>query len=104
MVDVAPAAERVDERAVGEPARDRVDGEIAPREVVHDGRVAVGDDLEVVPPGTRRPLAARRRELDPARREPADLAVARVQPQPDQAPGDDEVLDAPVRLEPRTEL
>ena len=44
-------------------------------------------------------LAARRRELDPGRREPADRAVARVEPQADGPAGDDEVLDAAVRLE-----
>ena len=71
------AVERVDELAVGEPPRDRVDGEVAPAQVVLDRRVRVDDDLEVVAPGPGRALAPRRRELDPGRRERAQLGRSR---------------------------
>ena len=50
-------------------------------------------------PGPGRDLPARRRKLDPGRRQPPDPAVARVQPDTDEPVGDDEVLDAPVRGE-----
>src|SRR5215203_4606505 len=101
---VAPALERIDERAVGEPPRHRVDGEVAAPEVVLNRCVTVGHDLEVVPAGPGRALAARRRELDPGRRQAPHLAVARVQTEAYEPARDDEVLDAPVRLEPRAQL
>jgi hypothetical protein len=52
-----------------------------------------------MPPRPRAPLGARRRELDPARHEPADLWLARPEPQADALAGDDEVVDLAVRLE-----
>jgi hypothetical protein len=51
-----------------------------------------------VPPGTRRALGARWRELDPARRQPARFAVRRVEPQADALPRDFERLNLSVRL------
>ena len=102
-LEVVAAVERVDERAVGEPPGDRVDGEVAPREVVLDRRVRVDHDLEVVAPGPGRALAPRRRELDPGRRERPQLGRARVEPEADGPSGDDEVVDAPVRRERRAQ-
>ena len=63
------AAERIDELAVGEAPRHRVDREVAPAEVVLDARLRVDDDLEVVAARAGRALAPRRRELDSGRRE-----------------------------------
>ena len=62
-------------------------------------RVCVRDDLEVVTAGPGAHLLAGRRELDPRRREPPDVLVARVQPRADEAAGDDEVFDLAVRRE-----
>ena len=86
----APSASR---RAIG------VDGEVAPLEVILDRRVRVDHDLEVVPPGPGRALAARRRELDPRRRQRPQLGRARVEAEADGPSGDDEIVDAPVRRE-----
>ena len=65
----------------------------------------VGDDLEVVPAGAGRALDARRRELD-AR--PAGARVPRGRAAwsrtPDPPVGDDEILDAAVRLERGAQL
>ena len=68
-LQVGPPGERIDERPVAEMTRDRVDGEVAPREVVLDARLGVDDDLEVVPPRAGGLLPPRRGELDPGRRE-----------------------------------
>src|SRR5262249_23242633 len=62
-----------------------------------EGRI--GDDREVVPAGAGRDLLARWGELDPGRRQLANLSVARMEPDADEPVGDDEILDATVRLE-----
>ena len=98
-LEVGAAAERVDELAGLEPAGHRVDREVAAAHVVLHRQRRVGDDLEVVPAGPGGDLLARRRELDPGRRQLPDPAVARVEPDADEPVGDDEVLDAPVRGE-----
>ena len=103
-LQVGPAAERVDERAVGQPDGDRVHREVAAGEVVLDARVRIDDDLEVVTPGPGRTLAARRRELDPGRRERPHLRSAREEPEPDRAARDDELIDPAVRRERRAQL
>ncbi len=102
-LEVGAAAERVDELARVEPPGHRVDGEVAPAHVVLDRELRVGDDLEVVPARPGRDLLARRRELDPGRRQLADPAVARVQPDADEPVGDDEILHAAVRRERRAQ-
>ena len=84
---------------VARDARHRVHGEVAPPHVVLDRERRVGDDLEVVPAGPGAHLLARRRELDPRRCERTKVAVARMQPHPDEPARDDEVLDPAVRLE-----
>jgi hypothetical protein len=52
-----------------------------------------------VPSGTGAHLLARRRELDSRRSELADIAVARIEPNADEPPSDDEIVDLPVGLE-----
>src|SRR5581483_11877771 len=94
-----PAADRVDELAGRKPARHCVDGEVTPAHVVLDRQRGVGDDLEIVAAGTRAHLLPRRCELDAGGRQPADSLVARMEADTDEAAGDDEVLDAAVRLE-----
>ena len=101
-LEIGAAAERIDEPPVAEVAGHRVDGEVAAREIVLDARLRVDDDLEVVPARPGGLLPPRRRELDPGRRELANLALAREEPQADRPARDDEVLDAPVRLEQRS--
>jgi hypothetical protein len=54
--------------------------------------------------GAGRPLRARRRELDARGNERAQLAVARIEPQPDALAGDLEILDPPVRCERLAQL
>ena len=99
--EVPLAAERVDERSVGEPARHRVHREVAASEILLDGDGRVGDDLEVVAAGARRALDPRRRELDARGRQAPRLRVVRVETNADEPPGDVEVLDAAVRSERR---
>ena len=74
-LEIGAAAVGVDELAVGESRRAiALTVKSRRREVVLDARGRVDDDLEVVPSGAGRLLAARRRELDPGRRERARLA------------------------------
>src|SRR5579884_1631341 len=101
---VALAAEGIDELAGRESPRDRVDREVAAAHVVLHGERRVGDDLEVVAAGSRRALGARRRELDPRRRERADAPLPREEPDADDAVRDDERLDLAVRSQPPQEL
>ena len=98
-LEIAAAAERVDDLPRLEPPRDRVDREVAPLHVLLERDLAVGDDLEVVPAGAGRALDTRRRELDPGRLERPRRLVPRQQPHADALVGDDEILDLPVRLE-----
>ena len=74
---IFPAPVGIDERPVREAPRHRIDGEVAAREIFLDRRGRVDDDLEIVPPGAGRALAARRRELDARTRELPQLGVAR---------------------------
>ena len=74
-----PAPQGIDELAGREPARHRVDREVAAPHVFRDRQRGVGDDLEVVPPGPGAHLLARRSELDPGGRQAADRRVARVE-------------------------
>ncbi len=99
LLEILLPAERIDELARREPARHRVDGEVATAHVVLDRERRVGDDLEVVAAGAGAHLLARRRELDARRSEPPHRRVARMETHADEAVGDDEVLDAAVRLE-----
>ena len=103
-LEVGAAAERVENLARLEPARDRVDREVAPLHVLLERDLAVRDDLEVVPAGAGRALDPRRRELDPGRLQRARRLVPRQQPHAHALVGDDEILDPPVRLERRPQL
>ena len=100
-LEILAAVERIDDLARREPARDRVHGEVAPTHVVLDGERRVRDDLEVVTARAGAHFLARRRELDPGRREPADLRVARVEADADEPSVDDEILDSAVRQRAR---
>jgi hypothetical protein len=111
-LEVRASPEGVDELAGVQPARHRVDGEIAAAHVVLDRELRVGDDLEVVPARAGGDLLARRRELDPRARQAADPAVAGMEPDADEPVGDHEVLDPavggggggqPLGVEPRHE-
>ena len=99
----ATAAERIDELARLQPSRHGVDGEVAPRHVVHDRHGRVGDDLEVAVPRADALLAARWRQLEPGRRERPDRRVARVEADADELAVHLEVLHPPVRLERRAQ-
>ncbi len=103
VLEIGPSAERIEHGAVQEPPSDRVDGEIAPAQIVLDARFGIDDDLEVVASWARRALTPRRRKLDPCGRQHSDRAVARIQPKPNGTTGDDEILDTSVRLERRPE-
>ena len=97
-LEVGLAAVRVDERPVGEPARHRVDREVAARRSSSTGADGSTTISKSCRPGPVETLAARRRQLDPGGHA-ADLRVARVEPHADRPAGDDELLDAAVRLE-----
>jgi hypothetical protein len=97
--EIGFAADGIDELAGTQASRHRVDREVAAAHVVLHRQRRVGDDLEVVTAGTGAALGARRRELDAGPRERAHLRVTRMQAHADEPAGDDEILDAPVRLE-----
>ena len=97
-------AERIDQLARRQPARDRVDREVAPGHVLAQRDRGVGGDLEVVAARPRRALDARRRELDPGRLKGARLPVSREEAHADPLLRDDQILDLPVRLERRAQL
>src|SRR5262249_41626874 len=103
-LEVRLAAERIEELALDDAPRHRVDGEIAPPHVVLERQRRVGDDVEVVPPRAGRLLSARWRELDPGARQLPDPLVTRDEPHPDEATRNDEILDAPVRRKRRAQL
>ena len=103
-LEVAAAVERVEHLAGLDAAGDRVDGEVAPAHVLGERDRRVGHDLEVVAPRPGRLLHARRRELDPRRRQHADGAVAWKEPDADVAAVHGQVLDPAVRLEGGAEL
>ena len=89
LLEVGAAAERVEDLSRLEAARDRVDREVAPRHVLLEGDLAVGDDLEVVPARAGRAFDARRRELDSGGLERPRRLVPRQQPDADALVGDD---------------
>src|SRR5205823_14392440 len=80
VLEVALPTVRVDELAGVEPARDRVDGEVAPRHVVLDRKAGLGEAPEIVAAWTGAAFGARRRELDPGRRRSSHRRVTRVEP------------------------
>ena len=102
-LEVVDAAERVDEAAVLEPAGHGVDREVTARHVLLEPDRRVADDGEVAVPGPRRPLRARRREVDTGGHERAHRAVARVQAHADELSVHLHVLDTAVGLEQRAE-
>ena len=97
------AAEGVDELARREPARHRVDREVAARHVLLDRDGRVGDDLEVAVARARRCARARRRQLDPGGASARIAAVARVEADADELSVHLHVLDPAVRLERRAQ-
>jgi len=103
-LEIAAAAEGIDELAVGEAPRERVDGEVPPGEIILDAPRRVDDDLEVVAGRAGRTLAPHRCELDTGRSERAQAALARDEPHADRPPGDDELLDPAVGRERLSKL
>ena len=93
LPEVVFAAEGVEQLAGLEPSRHRVDREVAPAHVVLERDRRVGDDLEILMRRPGRALGARRRELDPLRREAPQLAVVWVETDADELLGDLEILD-----------
>ena len=103
-LEVAAPAERIDQLARRQAARDRVHREVAPGHVLAQRDRGVGGDLEVVAARPRRALDARRRELDPGRLKGPRLPVSRKEAHADPLLRDDQILDLPVRLERRAQL
>ena len=91
--------ERVEDLPRRKPLRHRVHGEVAAGHVVLDRDIRIGDDLEVVAPGTGAALRARRRELDPRRGQVPYPAVLRIETRADSAARDLEVLHPAVWFE-----
>src|SRR5439155_1673950 len=87
----------------------RIAAEQQLRELAHSVRSETaadplpGDEREIVAARSRALLPSRRRELDSRRRRAAHVALARKQADADEPVGDDEVLDAAVRFEHRSE-
>ena len=78
--------------------------EVAALHVLLERDSRVGDDLEVVSARPRRALDTWRRELDAGRLQRAGLPVAGQEAGTDPLVCDDQVLDAPVRLERSAQL
>src|SRR5436190_2203216 len=76
--EIVNAAKRVDEAAVREPTRHRVDREVATGHVLLELDRGVADDREVAVPRTSRPLRAWRCEVDAGRHERPHRSVVRV--------------------------
>ena len=98
-LEVLRPAERIDERAVLEAARHRVDGEVARRMSSSTDSAGSATISKSCRPGPVLTSLRGGANSIPAGASALHAPVARVEADADEAAGDDELLDAPVRLE-----